>query len=330
MNITKQPTLPIAPRNGANGIQKAAPVPSTTIEAQGYSVFVGTRLEAIVTAPDGSTSIFSASLEVVTPALAATYLAKMRANRRVADRQVAKYVRAMEANNWRPTNQGIAFDSDGYLIDGQHRCHAVAKSGTPAVFLVVRGLPAAAQNVLDAGRARGAGDQFNITFGTRDGKQRVAVARVIHLLRTGWMSHTEAISNDEAFDLVARYSHELDWALTTLSTRRRVAPAPVMAAWAYAYGAAPAVASWAESYSEGSGLSKGDPLLMLRELASTPEPTGGSTGRMEMALKALRALWAKVNGEPIRRLYASTEGLLGFAGMRGDDISKAWDWYRVR
>jgi hypothetical protein len=283
-------------------------------------------MEAIVVAPDGVSYIVSAALEVVTPALAEMYLAKMRSNRSVAQRQVGKLTREMEQGRWRPTNQGIGFDAEGWLIDGQHRCHAIKASGCAAVLLVVRGLPPETQNVVDVNRPRQAGDQFNITFQTNDGKQRVAVARKIALLRNGWMFSAESLSNEEQFKLVSDHAREIDWVVTAMGGRRRVAPSSVMAGWAYAYRADPSIAQWAESYVEGAGLDKRDPLLMLREVLASDSPDYKGA---ELTLKTLRALWAKRRGETMRRLYASAEGVLGFAALIGDDIGQAWSQYRA-
>lgn len=316
--------------------QRFAAVPSASQsppspKAQGYSVAVVNRLEALVSAPDGTTSIFSATIEIVTPPMAEAYLAKMRPNRKIRDGRVTMWAGLMEAEKWRLTNQGIAFDSDGYLIDGQHRLWGVIRSGKPVAFLVVRGLPTAAQNLIDGGTPRKAGDQFDITFATRDGKQRVAIARVIHLLRTGWAAPTQAIPTEEAFAQIERYRAEIEWALGVFPSRRAVAPAPVVGAWCYAYPTAPEqIAEFADSYVNGAGLDRGDPLLLLREHVISVGATGDSTLRMEMALKAARAIWARMNGESVKRLYASTEGLLGLAANRGDPIAPAWAWHSVR
>ena len=60
------------------------------------------------------------TIEVITPQLAETYLTANVGNRPVLRRVVARYAREMAAGNWLLTHQGIAFDSQGKLVDGQH------------------------------------------------------------------------------------------------------------------------------------------------------------------------------------------------------------------
>lgn len=326
--------------NGVNGqtqhvpslFAKATPAPVPALQAaQGYVVSESSRLEALLVAPGGRTYVVTGALEVVTPTLAEKYLAGKRPNRKSSAGRVAMYAREMAAGQWMPASQGIALDAEERLIDGEHRLRAVIESGAAVILFVMRGLPTATQRVVDGGRARGAGDQMNIERGSTDGKTRVAVAKVIHMLRTGWLNSTEAMSTRETFDLVSRHAPEIEWALAAFSCNRRVAPATVIGAWAYAYGATPKVGEWVESYLTGAGLDARDPLLKLRNMMLDPNySVGGSSGRMDIALKAARALWAKHQGQPLSKIYGSTEGVLGFASLSGDDIARAWDWHTAR
>lgn len=50
-------------------------------------------------------------------------------NRRVDMRTVSRYANDMQSGHWELTHQGIAFDADGHLIDGQHRLRAIIQSG---------------------------------------------------------------------------------------------------------------------------------------------------------------------------------------------------------
>jgi hypothetical protein len=52
------------------------------------------------------------------------------------------------------THQGIAFDEFGNLIDGQHRLHAIVKSGKTITCLVSFGVHVDAVSVIDRGLRR--------------------------------------------------------------------------------------------------------------------------------------------------------------------------------
>jgi hypothetical protein len=66
----------------------------------------------------------------VTPSQAEKWLAKNHPrNRNISLRLVDAFTADMLAGEWRLTHQGICFDGEGQLIDGQHRLTAVVKSG---------------------------------------------------------------------------------------------------------------------------------------------------------------------------------------------------------
>lgn len=323
MNTTKTLSLKTPLRTAP-----AKPV-GPVVEAQGYTIHVAAKMEAALGAPDGSSSIVTAAIELVRPSDAAELLATQVANRRISVRRVETYARMIRDGRWRPSSQGVAIDADGRLIDGQHRLTAVVAANTPVLMMIVRGLPAATQNVLDAGRSRKAGDQYNIANGSTDGAARVSVARVIALLRNGWDDATRQLGIEESFALVDQYGQEIDWVMESFPGGRRLTPAPVAGAWAFAYSMNPGVAEYVEAYRLGAGLSRGDPLLALRDLV-TGATHYGSSGRFDLALKTCRALSLRLVGKTAHKLYASREGVLVLARMGGLDLSEEWAWHITR
>lgn len=65
----------------------------------------------------------------LTPEAAAVFLTKNPVNRKIKPAKVAQYAADMLTGNWRLTHQGLLIGKDGALVDGQHRCHAVVKTG---------------------------------------------------------------------------------------------------------------------------------------------------------------------------------------------------------
>jgi len=69
---------------------------------------------------------------LITPELAKKWLDKnVKNNRPVMKNTVKCYARLMKSGGWNLTHQGIAFDEEGYLIDGQHRLHAIIEANIP-------------------------------------------------------------------------------------------------------------------------------------------------------------------------------------------------------
>lgn len=68
----------------------------------------------------------------ITPEMAREWLTRnMQGNRPVLKTTVHNYARQMKAGTWNLTHQGIAFDEDGVLVDGQHRLHAIIEANVP-------------------------------------------------------------------------------------------------------------------------------------------------------------------------------------------------------
>lgn len=101
----------------------------------------------------------------VTPEMAARWLKCNTSNRNLRRTQVAHFAHDMENGTWEDTHQGIAFYDDGTLADGQHRLHAVVKSGKTIKFHVTNGLPKTAGLVIDQSVRRMAHDAIRIAGG---------------------------------------------------------------------------------------------------------------------------------------------------------------------
>lgn len=106
----------------------------------------------------------TASFEVISPDFAKRMLDVTTANgfenRRMKTWKVDQYARDIEAGRWANTNQSIGLTSDGSVIDGQHRLHAIIKTGIPVTMLVVRGLTQESFSYIDLGIARTVADHF--------------------------------------------------------------------------------------------------------------------------------------------------------------------------
>jgi hypothetical protein len=91
---------------------------------------------------------------LVTPEVARRWLERNAGNRRVRESHVEALALAMMGGEWRLTHQGIAFDPEGNLLDGQHRLRAVVLAETPVRMTVARDVAPEAFAALDLGKAR--------------------------------------------------------------------------------------------------------------------------------------------------------------------------------
>ena len=79
-------------------------------------------------------------VEEITPVKASLYLSNNAHHRKVKQKKIDSYVKDLEEGNWKLNGKTITFDANGRLLGGQHRLHAVVKSGISMTTLVVRGL----------------------------------------------------------------------------------------------------------------------------------------------------------------------------------------------
>lgn len=139
-------------------------------------------------------------VETITPTIAERYLNTMNGNRKLTNDNIDFLVGQMKSGRWYLTHQGIAFDEEGRLIDGQHRMWAVIESGMEVPMYVARGVPRESVTVLDTGKVRNyaAHAHFN---GDDPDSFAAAIARVLvlgpgmyrkpipHAIVAGWREH---------------------------------------------------------------------------------------------------------------------------------------------
>lgn len=102
------------------------------------------------------------SVELVTPEMAHELIGLNVRNRNLNKYLVENYANAMAAGAWNFDGAPIRISPEGVLLDGQHRLHAIIKSGTSQLFSIWRNIPEDAQNTMDTGRKRSLGDALKL------------------------------------------------------------------------------------------------------------------------------------------------------------------------
>jgi hypothetical protein len=98
------------------------------------------------------------SFEVMDPERAKEVLALNVNPRKMRPTRVRQYAREMTAGNWAPYTAPLMFDTNGNLVDGQHRVAACIEAGVPFQTMIVYGVDEATVESLDQGMKRTAGD----------------------------------------------------------------------------------------------------------------------------------------------------------------------------
>lgn len=98
------------------------------------------------------------SIERISPQTASTMLAFGNNNRPIRPKVVERYADYMRRGEWIANGDAIRLFSDGKIADGQHRLHAVIKSGVTITTVVAHGVPDESVHTIDIGATRTASD----------------------------------------------------------------------------------------------------------------------------------------------------------------------------
>jgi len=139
---------------------------------------------------------------------------KQFTQRNISKLKVNQYISDMRNGYWRENHQGIAFDKEGNLLDGQHRLIAIKESGLTIPMIVVTGLPVGSNNdvsvmdTIDCGRARTLADRLHISHGATEPHSLAAIIRGIAYVLMDY--HRATISVGQALEIKNIYQKDLD------------------------------------------------------------------------------------------------------------------------
>jgi hypothetical protein len=224
------------------------------------------------------------------------YLDANERNRKVKPATVATYARDMTNGNWNYTAAPIRFDTNGNLLDGQHRLRAVVASGKRQKFLVVRNLPPETRKNIDNGARRSVADNLVMDFDLRNAAAFASYARLIIRWRGGYLRNSEYFkaSDQEVYDFVIDNEDTLQHAQGYAQRIRRAIPmsqAAAGAAFHETYRVEPDRAKdfW-EKVISGAELKQGDPALSFRNAVFRVGPSHQDRTllNLELACRAWR------------------------------------------
>lgn len=124
---------------------------------------------------------WTVEIKLVTPNLAQAMLSFLHEDqRRVRVRHASGLAAHMKAGRFEGIDT-IKLDSDGNVIDGQHRLCAIVESGIPQHMIIVSSVPDAVKQYLDQGAKRNEGDRLKMQYGLNPS---TGVKTALKLLRT--------------------------------------------------------------------------------------------------------------------------------------------------
>ena len=249
----------------------------------------------------------SVTRTTVTPEMAIDWLDKANTNNRtVSDTHVQRLARDMKQGKWVLTHEGIAFDSSGILLDGQHRLWAVVIAEVPIEMHIWRGVTREALMAIDCGKSRSLGDVLRLSGGHGQVNNRhIAILRAM----LGGFGTPVQLSTAEAAAALDRHGEAIAFSIAVLPQAKRVTTAITRAVIARAFYSADHDKLRDFGRMLGSGVvpdAGAISVVLLRQFLA--ERAGASRNeRLARYAKTQRALVAFLRGERITRLYAASE-----------------------
>ena len=212
-------------------------------------------------------------VQTITPERASQLLAANTTNRPVSRAVVRSFAQAMRRGEWMVTHQGIAFDTRGVLVDGQHRLAAIIEADVPVEVTVFTEVGEGTFDVLDTGKRRSGADVLAIE-GEKSSTMLAAMVRTVWLYENrpelNWSGGAAAVSNHQIVHTLQRHPKLREY----VGVGEQLAGATGMiksAAGASSYLVAQAnrradLTPWFEGVNDGAGLVKSDPRLLFRRV----------------------------------------------------------------
>jgi hypothetical protein len=276
----------------------------------------------------------------ITPEQAKDLLEGQPPQRSVQNTVVQRYMADMEGARWEVTHQGIAFDEDGLLLDGQHRLWACFLSGHAFRTMVSFHLPRAVFDLLDGGSVRTHGQlaQVKGQFGKiSEANSGVAAARFLWAFDMGknpLFAATFPGFSSRVADAVLSNHPGIPDVISRISAKRlkplALPAGPSIALFTLFYEAnADLAATFLHEIATGENLTDGDPALTLRNSGLVAKTRTGVANR-DMVYRLARAWNARFVGRRLERLYGavSPHGERGRVG--GIDLFPEIAGYRRR
>lgn len=154
----------------------------------------------------------------VTPDMAARWLRSNGINRNLRMAKVNQYARDMAEGRWTLSNDDVCFDTDGVLLNGQHRLTAVVRSGQTVLLGIKRNVPRSAMPNIDTGASRTASDVLRLE-GESNGALLGAVVKQAILVDSGRIyqdTKAQGVSHGEILEWLETHPAIRDSVRTTL------------------------------------------------------------------------------------------------------------------
>jgi hypothetical protein len=152
---------------------------------------------------------------MVTRKLAEQFLRKNDNNRSFRDSYCEEWCGIIRRGAFQMTHQGIAIATDGTLLDGQHRLHAIVRTGISCQMVVATDCDKELYELIDRGRTRTTADALHITM------RQASAARFLHMVPTA-PGASHSCTTDQVRHVMEWAGQAIDLVLQATPTVKKV------------------------------------------------------------------------------------------------------------
>lgn len=206
---------------------------------------------------------------------------------------------------FRLNGQTIIMDWSGRLIDGQHRLESVVKTGVPISVLVVRGVDPDVFSTIDSVTKRSASDTLK-AMGYSNTTAMGGACNLVWKYENKFLTATRVVSQSTVAQVIENHPGLKDSVAACLKMSRICSSQSVPSFCHYVFRRIDPVLAdeFFRKLITGENLSKGDPVLTLRERINSK----GGSGWREMTAFFFKAWNAARRGQKLSLLrYTETE-----------------------
>lgn len=235
-------------------------------------------------------------------------------------RTVDKYASDMSHGRWMESHQGIAFDTNGDLQDGQHRLAAIVKSGVSVWMMVTTNAPVSNFKITDAIRPRTASDIIGLD-GHKNSKLVSGIGR--GLCCFAHKSWSMSPSSTTVVEILKASGNSADKIASlgagTRIVRLKVASLSVLAFYHTRF------PQQAEELAVGIQSVNGAPKTAMRAMSNwiaKHKNEGGGNGQTQEMFIMSSVIWHHHRGNQIEKLYGSEDAIDWLLSVNRDLVQK--------
>lgn len=243
------------------------------------------------------------AIETITKQRADELLAMNHNNRPLRERYVADLCSRLQRGEWKLNGEAIKVNGHA-LVDGQHRCTAVSRTGIPIESLVVYGLPDDIAETLDTGRGRSPSDVLSMRGEKHAAMLAAAASWLLRYYDGNITSHRQAYTHAQIIASIEQHPgirHSVKWVGNCAPTFIKHSGVAAMH-YLCSQSDRDAARVYFEALFSGEGLTKHDPAYRVREAFIANRAAMRKVSHGILCAYVIKGWNCYINGTPLKVL----------------------------